>query len=102
MDAEARLVKLVEAFGVRLSPDGAGLVGTCLRCSDRLVVEGHTWICSCGAGGLVELVACFGGFSMTHAAELVRTGWRPDGPIGLVTKSTVRALPLLCDPDSDD
>jgi hypothetical protein len=50
----------------------------------------------------VELVAVFGGLSMSHAAELVRLGWRPDGPPGLVTKSTVRPLPLLCDPDSDD
>ena len=69
---------------------------------DRLVVDGDRWSCSCGSGGPVELVACFGGFSMSHAAELVRSGWRPDGPPGLVTKSTVRPLPLLCDPDSDD
>ncbi len=102
MDAEARLVELVEAFGVRLSPDEGGFVGTCPRCGDQLVVDGDRWSCSCGAGGAVELVACFGGFSMTHAAELVRTGWRPDGQTGLVTKSTVRALPLLCDPDADD
>ncbi|MGH9307497.1 MAG: DNA primase [Acidimicrobiales bacterium] len=47
-------------------------------------------------------MAVFGGLSMSHAAELVRSGWRPDGPPGLVAKSTVRPLPLLCDPDSDD
>jgi hypothetical protein len=99
---EARLVELVEAFGVRLSPDEAGFVGNCPRRDDRLVVEGDRWSCSCGSGGLVELVACFGGFSMTHATELVRSGWQPDGTPGLVTKSTVRALAVLCDPDADD
>jgi hypothetical protein len=102
MGAEARLVELVEAFGVNLRRDEAGFVGNCPRRGDRLVVEGDRWSCSCGSGGAVELVACFGGFSMTHATELVRSGWRPDGPPGLVTKSTVRALPLLCDPGADD
>ena len=102
MGAETRLVGLVEAFGVRLSPAESGSVGTCQRCGFRLVVEGDRWSCSCASGGPVELVSCFGGFSMTHAAELVRSGWRPDGPLGMVTKSTVRALPLLCDLDSDD
>ena len=102
MGDEARLVELVEAFGVSLRPDDVGFVGRCPRCGDRLVVEGDRWSCSCGSGGPLELVACFGGFSMTHAAELVRSGWRPDGPPGLVAKSTVRPLPLLCDPDCDD
>jgi DNA primase len=102
MDAEARLVELVEAFGVRLSPHETGFIGSCPRCGDRLVVDDERWSCSCGAGGPVELVAVFGGLSMSHAAELVRSGWRPDGPPGLVAKSTVRPLPLLCDPDADD
>jgi len=102
---EARLVELVElveAFGVLLRPGQAGFVGSCPRCGDRLVVDGEHWSCRCGSGGSVELVAVFGGLSMRHAAELVRSGWRPDGPPGLVAKSTVRPLPLLCDPDADD
>ena len=102
MGAQARLVELAEAFGVCLRPCDAGLVGSCPRCGDRLVVDGEHWSCSCGSGGPAELVACFGGFSMRHAAELMRSGWRPDGPPGLPAKSTVRPLPLLCDPDCDD
>src|ERR1700678_4007794 len=98
----ARLVELAEAVGVSPRRDATGFVGICPRCGDRLVVEGDRWSCSCGSGCAVELVACFGGVSMTHAAELVRSGWSPDGPSGLVAKSTVRPLPLLCDPDSDD
>ncbi|MCU1493589.1 MAG: dnaG [Acidimicrobiaceae bacterium] len=102
MGDEARLFGLVEAFGVLLRPDQAGFVGGCPRCGDRLVVDGEHWSCGCGSGGPVELVAVFGGFSMSHAVELVRSGWRPDGPPGSVARSTVRPLPLLCDPDSDD
>ena len=102
MGDEARLVELVEAFGIMLRPDQAGFVGSCPRCSDRLVVHGEHWSCSCGSGGSMELVAVFGGLSMSHAAELVRSGWRPDGPPSLVMRSTVRPLPLLCDPDSGD
>jgi len=99
---EARLFGLVEAFGVLLRPDQAGFVGGCPRCRDRLVVDGERWSCGCGSGGPVELVAVFGGLSMSHAAELVRSGWRPDGPPSLVMRSTVRPLPLLCDPGSGD
>ena len=102
MGDEARLVELVEAFGVDLRPSAAGLSGACHRCGDPLGVDGDRWSCGCGSGGPVELVACFGGFSMSHAAELVRSGWRPGGPPGLVTKSSVRPLPLLCGPGSDD
>jgi hypothetical protein len=39
---------------------------------------------------------------MSHAAELVRAGWVADGSRGKVTKSSIRPLPLLCDPDVDD
>jgi DNA primase len=99
---EARLVELVEAFGIPLRPADAGLVGACPRCGGSLELGGEHWSCGCGSGGPVELVAVFGGLSMSHAAELVRSGWRPDGPPGLVAKSTVRPLPLLCDPDSGD
>jgi hypothetical protein len=99
---EAVLVELVEAFGIPLRPADAGLVGVCPRCGGSLELDGEHWSCGCGSGGPVELVAIFGGLSMSHAAELVRSGWRPDGPPGLVAKSTVRPLPLLCDPDSDD
>jgi hypothetical protein len=86
---EARLVELVEAFGVHLRPSTAGASGACHRCGGPLGVDGDRWSCGCGSGGPVELVACFGGFSMSHAAELVRSGWRPGGPPGLVTKSSV-------------
>jgi DNA primase len=99
---EGRLFGLVEAFGILLCPADAGFVGGCPRCGDRLVVDGEHWSCGCGSGGSVELVALFGGLSMSHSAELVRSGWRPDGPPGLVAKSTVRPLPLLCPADSDD
>ena len=102
MADEAVLVELVEAFGIPLRPADAGLVGVCPRCGGSLELDGEHWSCGCGSGGPVELVAIFGGLSMSHAAELVRSGWRPDGPPGLVAKSTVRPLPLLCDPDSDD
>jgi DNA primase len=99
---EARLAELVEAFGVHLRPSAAGLSGACHRCGDPLGVDGERWACGCGSGGPVELVAVFGGFSMSHAAELVRSGWQPDGRPGLVTRSSVRQLPLLCDPASGD
>jgi len=99
---EARLFGLVEAFGISLRPADAGLVGACPRCGGSLALDGEHWSCGCGSGGPVELVAVFGGLSMRHAAELVRSGWRPDGPPSLVMRSTVRPLPLLCDPDSGD
>ncbi len=102
MGDEARLVELVEAFGIPLRPGDGGLVANCPRCGDPLAVDDESWACGCGSGGSVELVAVFGGLSMRHAAELVRSGWRPDGPPGLVAKSTVRPLPLLCDPEADD
>jgi DNA primase len=99
---EARLEELVRGFGVALRTEGAGLEGGCPRCGERLAVERARWHCCCGSGGPVELVAVFGGFSMSHAAELLRSGWRPAGASGVVTKSSVRPLPLLCDPDAND
>ena len=102
MGDEARLVELVEAFGVSLHPDEVSFRPSCQRCGDPFVVDGERWSCGCGSGGPVELVALFGGFSMSHAAELVRAGWRPEGPASAITKSSVRPLPLLCQPDSDD
>jgi DNA primase len=99
---EARLDELVRGFGVALRGEEAGLEGGCPRCGERLALDDERWRCGCGSGGPVELVAVFGGFSMSHAAELVRSGWRPAGATGVVTKSSVRPLPLLCDPDADD
>jgi DNA primase len=102
VDDEARLVELLQSFGVSLRAFAGNLAGACPRCGGDMAVDAGRWSCGCGSGGPVELVACFGGFSMSHAAELVRAGWLPDGPSGLVTKSSIRPLPLLCDPDSGD
>jgi len=99
---EAKLVELLQGFGVSLRTEGDRLEGSCQRCGERLAVEEARWRCGCGFGGPVELVAVFGGFSMSHATELVRSGWRPSGVGGVVTKSSLRPLPLLCDPDADD
>jgi DNA primase len=99
-----RLSELVSAFGVPLRPHDRALVGTCGRCGEQLTVDSDDdlWACGCGSGGAAELVSVFGGVSMSHAAELLRSGWMPDGPSGSVARTTVRQLPLLCDPDADD
>ena len=102
MGEGATPAELLEAFSVALWSEGGRLVGTCPRCDHELVVDSDRWTCGCGSGGPTELVAIFGGFSMSHASALVRSGWRPEGSGGLVAKSSLRPLPLLCDPDADD
>jgi DNA primase len=99
-----RLSELVSAFGVALRPQDRALVGTCGRCGEQFTVDpdDDRWACGCGSGDVVELVSVFGGVSVSHAAELLRSGWMPDGPSGSVVRTTVRQLPLLCDPEADD
>jgi hypothetical protein len=65
---EARLAELVEAFGISLGRASAGFVATCPRCDDSLAADDGQWSCGCGSGGPVELVAVFGGLSMSLVA----------------------------------
>jgi DNA primase len=99
---QVSLVRLAEAAGVELRPEGAGLVGACPfhdDDSDSLLVspEENTWRCTgdCEVGGsVVEWTMRAEGVSPRHAVELLRDGAVPS-PAGSrpPTRSTVSRLP---------
>jgi DNA primase len=100
--AEVSLVRLVEAAGVELRPEGKQLRGPCPFHPDEgssliLSPERNTWRCEgpCEAqGSVVEWTMRAEGVSERHAVELLREGAVPSGLTGdRKTRSTVKKLP---------
>lgn len=103
--ADMDLAGVVAASGVTLREVQGRLVGHCPRCAGRLVVDraSEVWTCrACGSGGPAEWVALTQGVSVSHAAELLRAGWRPGEEEAHAGERTTRLLAPLCPADADD
>jgi len=102
LKAEISLVRLAEAAGVELRPEGKQLRGTCPFHEDEgsslvLSPAQNTWRCEgpCEAhGSVVEWTIRAEGVSESHAVELLREGVEPSGARGpRRAPSTVKKLP---------
>ena len=109
---EVSVQRLAEARGVKLTRQGADLVGKCPFHDDRtpsLVITPakNLWHClgACNAGGdVIEWVMRAEGVSFRHAVEMLRQDHFPSSasPIQLVKQSTVPKLPPPVAREADD
>src|ERR1039458_2633760 len=109
---EVSVQRLAEARGVKLTRQGANLVGKCPFHDDRtpsLVITPATnlWHCmgACNLGGsVIDWVMKTDGVSFRHAVELLRSDHLPSAasPIQLVKQSTVPKLPPPVAREADD
>jgi len=100
---EISVQRLAEARGVKLTRQGANLVGKCPFHDDRtpsLIITPATnlWHCmgACNVGGtVIDWVMKTDGVSFRHAVELLKADYFPLAaePIQPVKQSTVRKLP---------
>jgi DNA primase catalytic core len=109
---EISVERLAEGRGVKLTRQGADLIGKCPFHDDRtpsLVITPakNLWHClgACNAGGdVIEWVMRAEGVSFRHAVELLKREYFPlaAGPIQSVKRSTVPKLPPPVARDADD
>jgi DNA primase catalytic core len=109
---EISVQRLAEARGIKLTKQGADLLGKCPFHNDRtpsLVITPakNLWHClgACGRGGdVIEWVMLANGISFRHAVELLRKDHLPlaASPIKPVKVGTVRVLPAPVAADADD
>jgi DNA primase catalytic core len=109
---EISVQRLAEARGIKLTKQGADLLGKCPFHNDRtpsLVITPakNLWHClgACGRGGdVIEWVMLANGISFRHAVELLRKDHLPlaASPIKPVKVGTVRVLPAPVAGDADD
>jgi DNA primase catalytic core len=109
---EISVQRLAEARGMKLTRQGADLIGKCPFHDDRspsLVITPakNLWHCmgACNAGGdVIEWVMRAEGVSFRHAVELLRSEHLPSAasPIQLVKQSTVPKLPPPVAREADD
>src|ERR1035438_3119076 len=109
---EISVQRLAEARGVKLTRQGANLVGKCPFHDDRtpsLVITPakNLWHClgACNAGGdVIEWVMRAEGVSFRHAVEMLRQDHFPSAasPVQLVKQSTVPKLPPPVAREADD
>jgi DNA primase catalytic core len=109
---EISVQRLAEARGVKLTRQGANLVGKCPFHDDRtpsLIITPATnlWHCmgACNVGGtVIDWVMKTDGVSFRHAVELLKADYFPLAaePIQPVKQSTVRKLPAPVRIEADD
>jgi DNA primase len=109
---EISVQRLAEARGIKLTRQGADLLGKCPFHDDKtpsLVITPakNLWHClgACGRGGdVIEWVMLAEGISFRHAVEMLRREHLPLAaePIQAVKKSTVPKLPPPVAQESDD
>jgi DNA primase catalytic core len=109
---EISVQRLAEARGIKLTRQGADLLGKCPFHDDRspsLVITPakNLWHClgACNAGGdVIEWVMRAEGVSFRHAVELLRSDHLPSAasPIQLVKQSTFPKLPPPVAREADD
>jgi DNA primase catalytic core len=109
---EISVQRLAEGRGVKLTRQGADLIGKCPFHDDRtpsLVISPakNLWHClgACNAGGdVIEWVMRAEGVSFRHAVELLRADHLPSAaePIHPVKQSTVRKLPAPVTAEAED
>ena len=109
---EVSVQRLAEARGIKLTRQGANLLGRCPFHADRtpsLVVTPakNLWHCmgACNAGGTaIDWVMRAEGISFRHAVELLRKDTLPlaASPIQPVKKSTVPKLPAPLTAEAED
>ena len=109
---EISVQRLAEARGVKLTRQGADLIGKCPFHDDRtpslVITPGkNLWHClgACNVGGdVIEWVMRAEGVSFRHAVELLRADHLPSAaePIQPVKQCTVRKLPAPVKAEADD
>ena len=109
---EISVQRLAEARGIKLTRQGANLVGKCPFHDDRtpsLVITPakNLWHCmgACNMGGtVIDWVMKADGVSFRHAVELLKADYFPLAaePIQPVKQSTVRKLPAPVRIEADD
>jgi len=109
---EISVQRLAEARGIKLTRQGADLIGKCPFHDDRtpsLVISPakNLWHClgACNAGGdVIEWVMRANGISFRHAVELLRADHLPLAaePIQPIKYGTVRKLPAPVTAEAGD